>query len=111
MSFHIEYLDLIKQLPPSLVQQSWRWLTTRKKIPISEDKAGNINPIIESFLKHEVEMYQQRKQRKWQTHISSEIISLSDKIETNISNIQVPIENSCETVTSRKMEIWPDWIF
>ena len=64
MFFHIEYSNLIKQLPPSLVQQSWRRLTTRKKIPISEDEACNINPIIESFLKHKVEVYQQRKQHK-----------------------------------------------
>ena len=58
MSFHIEYSDLIKQLPPSLVQQAWKRITSRKKIPISEDEAGNINPIIESFLRHEVEAYQ-----------------------------------------------------
>lgn len=71
MSFHKDYSDLINQLPPSLVQESWRRLTTRKRNPLSIEEVQSINPIVEAFLKHEVELYNQKKQRKRCTPIIS----------------------------------------
>jgi len=43
---------LIKQLPPSLVEESH--LTTRKRNPFSEVEACGIDPGIEEFLQHEI---------------------------------------------------------
>ena len=64
MSFHKEYSDLINRLPPSLVQESWRQLTSRKRNPLSIEEIQSINPIVEAFLKHEIEVYNQKKTTK-----------------------------------------------
>ena len=66
MAFHQNYLYLTDQLPPSLIQESWRRLTTKKRNPLTEIEAGNINLVIENFLKHEVERYNQKKERQRQ---------------------------------------------
>lgn len=68
MAFHQEYSNLLNQLPPSLIQESWRRLTTRKRKPLSENEASNINPIIEVFLRHEVVRYQRKKLRQRRNH-------------------------------------------
>jgi len=66
MAFHQNYSYLTDQLPPSLIQESWRRLTTKKRNPLTEIEAGNINLVIENFLKHEVERYNQKKERQRQ---------------------------------------------
>ena len=61
--FHKDYSNLITQLPPSIIDEAWKRLTVRKRNPLTEDETSSINPIIESFLKHEIAKYQQKKQR------------------------------------------------
>ena len=68
MAFHQEYTNLLNKLPPSLIDESWRRLTTRKRKPLSGNEASNINPIIEAFLRHEVERYQRKKHRQRRNH-------------------------------------------
>ncbi|RHZ52872.1 hypothetical protein Glove_456g43 [Diversispora epigaea] len=46
--------------------KSWRRLTIKKRDPLTEIEAGNINLVIENFLKHEVERYNQKKERQHQ---------------------------------------------
>ena len=65
MSFHESYSNLLIQLPPSLIKAEWIRLTTRKKNPLSESEASSINPIIEEFLKHEIDRYQRKKQYQY----------------------------------------------
>ncbi|CAG8592490.1 5055_t:CDS:2, partial [Ambispora leptoticha] len=47
------YSDLLAKLPAFLINKAWIRLTSRKRNPLSEIEASGINPIVESFLKHE----------------------------------------------------------
>jgi hypothetical protein len=80
MSFHKNYSNLTKQLPASLIQRSWDRLTTRKKNSLSIDEVQSINPIVEDFLKHEIKVYNQTKQRY---RINKPHIS--DSMDSNLS--------------------------
>ncbi|CAJ0828922.1 203_t:CDS:1, partial [Entrophospora sp. SA101] len=64
MEFHKNYSNLVEQLPPSIIQESWKRLTRRKNNPLTEVEVGNINSEIENFLKHEVEKYKKKKERQ-----------------------------------------------
>ena len=64
MKFNRAYTDLIKQLPPSLVEESWRRLTTRKRNPLTELEACGIDSSIEDFLQHEIIVYNRKKDRQ-----------------------------------------------
>lgn len=64
MEFHKNYSYLVHQLPPSIIQESLKRLTSRKNNPLTEVEVSNINPEIEKFLKHEVERYKQKKERQ-----------------------------------------------
>ncbi|POG79258.1 hypothetical protein GLOIN_2v1765777 [Rhizophagus irregularis DAOM 181602=DAOM 197198] len=48
------------KLPTSLINEAWIRLTLWKRNPLSEIKASEINPIVETFLKHEANRYQKR---------------------------------------------------
>jgi len=60
MKFNEAYSDLIRQLPPSLAYEAWTRLISRKRNPITEEEASSINPIIEFFLRHEINRYQKK---------------------------------------------------
>src|SRR5271168_213137 len=96
MTFHENYSNLLSQLPPSLINAGWIRLTTRKRNPLSESEAGSINPIIESFLKHEVNRYQKKKQHRYnstqhiQNFIPPSVLLEISKFEKEINTI-VPI--------------------
>ncbi|CAG8726430.1 16494_t:CDS:2, partial [Cetraspora pellucida] len=64
--FNKAYSNLIRKLPPSLVHEAWTRLISRKRNPITEEKASTVNPLVESFLRHEVDRYQKKlkSQRK-----------------------------------------------
>nr|CAG8472736.1 14233_t:CDS:2 [Entrophospora candida] len=47
------YSELIRKLPPSLENEAWKRLISRKRNPITEEDASSINPLIEAFLRHE----------------------------------------------------------
>ncbi|CAJ0880686.1 10960_t:CDS:2 [Entrophospora sp. SA101] len=52
--FNQAYSELIGKLPPSLENEAWKRLISRKRNPITEEDASTINPLIESFLNHEI---------------------------------------------------------
>ena len=60
MAFNQAYSDLLVKLPASLINEAWVRLTSRKRNPLSKIDASKINPIVELFLKHEVNRYQKR---------------------------------------------------
>src|SRR5947207_1903056 len=60
MAFNQAYSDLLAKLTASLINEAWICLTSRKRNPLSEIEASEINPIVKSFLKHEVIRYQKR---------------------------------------------------
>jgi hypothetical protein len=51
---------LLVKLLASIINEVWICLTLRKCNLLSEKKASEINPIVESFLKHEAIRYQKR---------------------------------------------------
>src|SRR5205814_1061639 len=67
MAFNQAYSDLLAKLPASLINETWVRLISRKRNPLSEKKASEINPIVESFLKHEAIRYQKRLMRQRRT--------------------------------------------
>ena len=66
-SFNQAYSDLLAKLPASLINEAWVRLISRKRNPLSEKEASEINPIVESFLKHEAIRYQRRLMRQRRT--------------------------------------------
>jgi hypothetical protein len=67
MTFNQAYSKLLAELPPSIKIEAWVRLTSRKRNPISKKEASEINPIVESFLKHEAIRYQKRLMRQKRT--------------------------------------------
>ena len=67
MTFNQVYSELLAKLPTSLINEAWIRLTSRKRNPLSEKEASEINPIVESFLKHEAIRYQKRLMRQRRT--------------------------------------------
>src|SRR5260363_452580 len=88
MTFHKNYSSLLTQLPPSLIEAGWIRLTTRKKNPLSESEASSISPIIEAFLKHEVDRYQRNKKPRYNPTI---------EVETESHCIVIPVSNPEKT--------------
>ena len=88
MDFHKNYSSLLTQLPSSLIKAGQIRLTTRKKNLLSESEASSISPIIEAFLKHEVDRYQRNKKSRYNPTIEAETksqSSASSVLYTNIS--------------------------
>ena len=82
MDFHKSYSYLLTQLPPSLIKAGWIQLTTRKKNLLSEREASSISPIIEAFLKHEVNRYKRNKKSQYNPTI---------EVETEPHCIAIPV--------------------
>ena len=64
MAFNQAYSDLLEKLPASLINKAWICLISRKRDPLSEKEASEINLIVESFLKHEAIRHQKRLMRQ-----------------------------------------------
>ena len=64
MKFNQAYTDLVQQLPPSLVEEAWRRLTTRKRNSFTLVEVCGIDPAIEDFLQHEIIVYNKKKERQ-----------------------------------------------
>ncbi|PKC50560.1 hypothetical protein RhiirA1_486004, partial [Rhizophagus irregularis] len=60
MVFNQAYSELLAKLSASLINEAWIHLTSRKRKPLSEKEASEINPIVELFLKYEAIRYQKR---------------------------------------------------
>src|SRR4051812_40216954 len=67
MTFNQAYSELLAKLPASIINEAWIRLTSQKRNPLSEKEASEINPIVESFLKHEAIRYQKRLMRQRRT--------------------------------------------
>ena len=80
MVFNQAYSDLLAKLPASLINEAWVRLTSWKRKPLSEKEASEINPIVESFLKHEAIRYQKRLMRQRRTQSWPESPSSFKKI-------------------------------
>ena len=100
MTFNQAYSELLAKLPASMINGAWIRLTSRKRNPLSEKEASEINPIVELFLKHEAIRYQKRLMRQKRTQSWPECpTSLSFK---KISTIYVA-DNGTQTDDST----WP----
>ncbi|RIB30066.1 hypothetical protein C2G38_2153655 [Gigaspora rosea] len=109
MTFHENYSNLLTQLPPSLIKAGWNRLTTRKKNPLSESEASSISPIIEAFLKHEVDRYQRNKKPRYNPTIEIEteshcIVIPVSKPENLLYNTNIALLYSVEEVNARIKE-------
>ena len=96
MTFNQVYSELLAKLPASIINEVWIRLTSRKRNPLSEKEASEINPIVESFLKHEAIRYQKRLMRQRRTQSWPECLTpLSSK---KISTICVTDQtnNTCD---------------
>jgi hypothetical protein len=91
MTFHENYSGLLSQLPPSLIKAGWIRLTTRKKNPLSESEASSISPIIEAFLKHEVDRYQRNKKPRYNPTIEVETEPHCRPFGSLLCNTAIPV--------------------
>ena len=64
MVFHKRYNNLLSHLPPSIIQELWVRLTTRKNDSLSEAEACKINPKVEALIQHEIDKYNRKKDRQ-----------------------------------------------
>ncbi|RHZ84512.1 hypothetical protein Glove_80g7 [Diversispora epigaea] len=85
--------DLIKQLPPSLAEESWKRLTTRKRNPLTELEARGIDPNIEDFLQHEIMVYNRKKERQRRSPSPLENLSYS----INMTNQETQTQDTVPT--------------
>ncbi len=115
MIFNQAYSELLAKLSASLINKAWIRLTSRKHNPLSEKEVSKINPIVESFLKHEVIRYQkrlmcQRRTQSWpecSTTLSFKkipFIFVSDN-DTQTDNITYDHEkeNNCQVMNELKV--------
>ncbi|RIB08404.1 hypothetical protein C2G38_2211740 [Gigaspora rosea] len=101
-SFHEDYKYLLNKLPPSLINDAWKRLITRKRNSLTKIEASYINSDIESFLRHEIERYNRQKLRSskgiyiysMDNGVQTEKINFIDKaIQTNSLDKATQIEN------------------
>jgi hypothetical protein len=106
MAFHESYSNLLNQLPPSIIKAGWIRLTTRKKNPLSENEANGISPIIESFLKHEVNRYQKNKQLRYNPIQNRQQISLQSDIQVINSEEEInsQVKEATDAIHQRFIE-------
>ncbi|RHZ54281.1 hypothetical protein Glove_428g127 [Diversispora epigaea] len=90
MKFNKAYSGLIIKLPPSLVNEAWTRLLSRKRNPITKDEASAVNPLVKSFLRHEVNRYQ--KKLKYQR--KSWPIVKNSLYNTDMSNQETQTQNT-----------------
>src|SRR6185437_8479776 len=103
MVFHENYSSLLTQLPPSIIKAGWNRLTTQKKNPLSEREASSISPIIEAFLKHEVDRYQRNKKSRYNPTIEVETESYCTAIP-----VSKPKKSGFEETKSRISDSSPN---
>src|SRR5271154_3720121 len=104
MAFNQAYSNLLTKLPASLINEAWIRLTSRKRNPLSEKEASEINPIVESFLKHEAIRYQKRLmcQRRTQSWPESPT-SLDNGSQTDNITCDHEEENNCRVMNELKV--------
>lgn len=53
-TFHEDYSSIIQNIPRSVIDESWKSLTARKRKPMTAIEASSKNPEIEKLLRHKV---------------------------------------------------------
>ncbi|CAJ0830017.1 7825_t:CDS:1 [Entrophospora sp. SA101] len=105
MKFNQAYTYLIQQLPPSLVEEAWRRLTTRKRNPFTLLEACGIDPAIEDFLQHEIIVYNRKKER--QRRSSSPLENLSRVYNTEMTNQESQTQDTIPICTCDQVHKCP----
>ncbi|PKC53673.1 hypothetical protein RhiirA1_478803 [Rhizophagus irregularis] len=110
MAFNQTYSNLLAKLLASLINEAWIRLTSWKRKPLSEKKASKINPIVESFLKHEAIRYLKRLIRtfeKFMLDIEKEYrerINANKKLRCEIDNLKMQVEETEKELASMKSD-------
>ncbi|CAJ0845637.1 2974_t:CDS:1, partial [Entrophospora sp. SA101] len=106
--FNQAYSELIRKLPPSLVYETWKRLIFRKRDPIPEEEASAVNPLIEAFLRHEVNRYQKKIKFQWRNWLLLKDLSNNynmDKETNTISNCICNHEEEINRKVKKEVEI------
>src|SRR5436305_12908664 len=101
MVFNQAYSDLLAKLPASLINEAWIRLISRKRNPLSEKEVSEINPIVESFLKHEASRYQKRLMHQRRTQSWPEC-------PTTLSFKKIPFIFVSDNDTQTDNITWPE---
>ena len=95
MAFHKRYNNLLSHLPPSIIQELWVSLTTRKNNLLSEAEASKINPKVETLIQHEIDKYNRKKD--WQL--------LRNEANQKIAKYEKLVEHLYRVISERNKEI------
>ncbi|CAJ0878502.1 9614_t:CDS:2 [Entrophospora sp. SA101] len=95
--FNQAYSELIGKLPPSLENEAWKHLISRKRNPITEEDASTINPLIELFLNHEI------IQQAWR-NFKKRPESLASKVWNGIRNDNISNDKKFLGLTRHKVK-------
>ncbi|CAG8728189.1 14086_t:CDS:1 [Funneliformis caledonium] len=94
-SFHEKYSGLLKQLPPSIINEAWKRLTTRKRNSLSAIDASYEDPSIEALLRREIVRYDQKKKR--QLTNSLYIYSMETVTQTGTTDFSDKVDKATQT--------------
>src|SRR3954466_11696596 len=103
MTFNQVYSELLAKLPTSLINEAWIRLTSRKRNPLSEKEASEINPIVESFLKHEAIRYQKRLMRQRRTQVGQSAQHYSKKYHVYLLQIMEAKLTIASVITKKRI--------
>ncbi|RHZ71990.1 hypothetical protein Glove_248g54 [Diversispora epigaea] len=85
MKFNKAYSDLINKLPPSLVNEAWKRLLSRKKSPMTEEEASTINPIVDT--KISIDMVNQESQTQDTVPICEHEEEISCRVKKKLDSL------------------------
>nr|CAG8592301.1 14324_t:CDS:2 [Entrophospora candida] len=98
-----QYSDLIEKLPPSLVHEAWKRLIFRKRDPIPEEEASVVNPLIEAFLRHEVNSMDKETQ-------TLDIIPICNHEEDIKNQVNKEVEILCRQILKYNQDIFGNFM-
>ena len=87
MAFHKRYNNLLSHLPPSIIQELWVRLTTRKNDSLSEAEASKINPKVEALIQHEIDKYNRKKDRQLLRNEANQKIAKYEKLVEHLYRV------------------------
>ena len=94
---------MLSHLPPSIIQELWVRLTTRKNDSLSEAEASKINPKVEALIQHEIDKYNRKKD--WQL-LRNEANQKIAKYEKLIEHLYRVISEKNKEITKLKEELY-----
>ena len=87
MAFHKRYNNLLSHLPPSIIQELWVRLTTRKNDLLSEAEASKINSKVEALIQHEIDKYNRKKDRQLLRNEANQKIAKYEKLVEHLYRV------------------------